>query len=445
MFAIPTNRLVLPAARSILMEMTSLKNRGIDPEELIIIDNGPSHVVAANKKDLEALQRTTSIRIIHHDIHDQLQWIHELAEQGQWDKAELYRLLYPYPEDGDYGKVFNMLYLAAARYGRKVIHRRDSDCYIPLGDETMYPVWGEMQFIGKKVSEVLPVADTCECLTDNGILAGEIWIAGSDYTGDWNVNLEQLQQHNTQTLDEFLSLLSIPKARIPAYIDAKYNDTDSNLRARPLLITCETLPDLPEIVPYYPECGNIAMMEIFKWIPNFIGSRCIGFDYHTYILGALLKVPAIYHTRRIIHAHDYSRKKKDSSLHYWRGIAKLADYNYFITEFRCRYLQRLVPPEGNGFQLLRETGPSTLVQLLTECLVNLDRRARLSLIHDLAHKILLPSGLEEYHTVAEELECNAARLIDELDDDYSRSIRLQSIWSELIHLSERMGSSPIGA
>lgn len=66
----------------------------------------------------------------------------------------------------------------------------------------------------------------------------------------------------------------------------------------------------------------------------------------------------------------------------------------------------------------------------------------MGLIHDLAHKILLPSGLEEYHTVAGELERNAARLIDELDDDYSRSIRLQSIWSELIHLSERMGSSP---
>ncbi len=76
MFAIPTNRLVLPAARSILMEMTSLKNRGIDPEELIIIDNGPSHVVATNKKDVEALQRTTSIPIIHHDIHDQLQCLH---------------------------------------------------------------------------------------------------------------------------------------------------------------------------------------------------------------------------------------------------------------------------------------------------------------------------------------------------------------------------------
>jgi hypothetical protein len=444
MFAIPTNRLVLPAAQSALTEMISLKNRGIDPEELVIVDNGPSHVVAANKKDLEALQKTTSIRIIHHDIHDQLQWIHELAAHGQWDKAELNRLLYPYPEEADYGKVFNMLYLAAARYGRKVIHRRDSDCFTPLGDEAMYPAWGEVQFIGKTVAEVLPMADTCESLTEDGILSGEIWIAGSDYTGDWNVNLELLQQHNTQTLNEFLRLLSIPEAWIPAYMNAKYSDSGSNLRARPLLITCENLPDIPEIVPYYPECGNIAMMEIFKWIPNFIGSRCIGFDYHTYILGSLLKVPAVYHTRRIIHAHEYSRKQKDSSLNYWRGIAKLADYNYFITEFRCRYLHRLVPPGGNGFQLLREKGPSELANLLSECHINLDRKTRLSLVDDLVNKILLPSGLPEYCTVAEEMERSTSRLIDELDDDYRRSIRLQMIWSELIRISERMGSSPVG-
>ncbi|WP_019912165.1 DUF6271 family protein [Paenibacillus sp. HW567] len=439
MFAIPTNRLVLPAVQSVPIEMTSMRKRGIDPEELIILDNGPSQVVERNKRDLEALQKTTPIRIIHHDLNDQFEWIRDLAEHGQWDVAELIRLLYPHPEEVDYGKVFNMLYLAAARYGRKVIHRRDSDCYTPLGDESLYPVWGENQFIGKKVSEVLHMADTCECLTDE-LLTEEIWIAGSDYTGDWNVNLELLQQHNSQTLNEFLTLLSIPPTRIPAYIDAKYRDNELNLRTRPLLITCGQLPDIPEIVPHYPECGNIAMMEIFKWIPNFIGSRCIGFDYHTYILGALLKVPAVYHTKRIIHAHDYSRKQKDATLNYFRGIAKLADYNLFITEFRNNYLHRLAPPGANGFHLLRDTGPSALVNLLSECFMSLDRTTRLGLVHDLAYKILLPSGLAEYRLVAEELERGASRLIDELDDDYRRSIKLQKIWRALILLSERMGN-----
>ncbi|OKP77920.1 hypothetical protein A3842_15415 [Paenibacillus sp. P3E] len=439
MFAIPTNRLVLPAVQSILIEMTSMQQRGIDPEELIILDNGPSHVVIKNKKDIMALQKTTSIPIIHHDLNDQLEWIRDLAEHGQWDLAELTRLLYPHPEEVDYGKVFNMLYLVAARYGRKVIHRRDSDCFTPLGDETLYPVSGEMQFIGKKVAEVLPMMDTCESLTDE-LLQEEIWIAGSDYIGDWNVTLELLQQHNTQTLNEFLTLLSIPEARIPAYIDAKYSDGELNFRTRPLLITCEQLPDIPEIVPNYPECGNIAMMEIFKWIPNFIGSHCIGFDYHTYILGSLLKVPAVYHTQRIIHAHEYTRKQQDGTLNYWKGIAKLADYNFFITEFRCNYLHRLALPEENGFHILRDTGPSTLVNLLSECQMNLDRKTRLGLVHDLAHRILLPSGLDEYRQVAEELERGASLLIDELDDDYTRSIKLQNIWRELIHLSEQIGS-----
>lgn len=442
MFAIPTNRLVLPAAQSILIEMTSLKNGGIDPEELIILDNSPPHLAERNKRDLAELQKKTAIPILHHDLADQLQWIQELAELGQWGMDELMGLLYPRPEEVDYGKVFNMLYLAAARYGRKVIHRRDSDCFTPLGDENRYPVWGEMAFIGKRVSEALHLADTCESLSGE-LLPEEIWIAGSDYTGNWNVNLEQLQQHNPQTLNEFLAALSIPEAWIPAYIEAKYSDADQNPRPRPLLITCERLPDIPEIVPYYPECGNIAMMEIFKWIPNFIGSRCIGFDYHTYILGSLLKVPAVYHTNRIIHAHDNSRKELDGTLNYWRGVAKLADYNYYITEFRCRCLHRLAPPGENGFRILRDNGPSGLVELLSECHVSLDRKTRLSFIQALAHKILLPAGLPEYRLIAEELLEGANRLIDELDEDYRRSIRLQSIWPELVRLSERIGSGRI--
>ncbi|OBZ09699.1 hypothetical protein A8L34_20705 [Bacillus sp. FJAT-27264] len=444
MFAIPTNRPVLAAAQSILREMTSMRKRGMDPEELIILDNGPSPVVEQNRRDIEELRKETSIPIIYHDLDDQMQWIRELAEQSGRHIAELTSLLYPFPGEGDYGKVFNMIYLAAARYGRKVVHRRDSDCFAPQGDEELYPVWGEIQFIGKRVAEIQHLTDTCEPFTA-AVQQEEIWIAGSDYTGNWNVNIESLQERNEQTLPELLRILSIPDARIPDYITAKYSDDHLSGRSRPLLITCQHAPDVPEIVPYYPECGNIAMKEIFEWIPNFIGSRCIGFDYHTYILGALLKVPAVYHTNRIIHAHDNSRKALDGTYSYWKGMAKLADYNLFITEFRIRYLDQIAPEGVNGFRDLKEQGSSTLVRLLSECHAGLDRSARLGLIHDLVHRLLLPSGLAEYLPVAEELERRAEELVDELDDDYRRSIALQAVWQELVEISRRVGSPYVQA
>lgn len=441
MFAIPTNRLVLPAAQSLLTEMNAMRKRGGEPEELLILDNGPQEVAARNKRDLAWLQQSTPYRIIHHDLGDMQQWIEELAVQGGWDLAELKRLLYPEPGECDYGKMFNMLYLAAARYGRKTIHRRDSDCFAPQGDESLYPVVGEMAFLGRMAGSVLPSVDTREAdairWSDE-----EIGIAGSDYTGNWNVNLELLQAGNAETLNRFLRILCIPESRIPAYIAAKYSENEDTLRTRPLLITCETVPDMPEIVPEYPECGNIAMKGIFEWIPNFIGSRCIGFDYHTFILGALLKMPAVYHTNRIVHRHDTSRKQ-DATFAYWKGIVKLADYNRFITDFRYRQLPRLAPPGVNGLKAIQQQGTGQLADLLFECHESMNKEARLGGIYQLIDEILLPSALSEYHAIAEQLASQAHALIDELDDDYRRSIRLQQIWRELITVSARLGTSHV--
>lgn len=444
MFAIPTNRLVLPAAKSILREMNWMRRQGHDPEELIILDNGPAHIMEQNRRDMEALSKETSIPIKYHDLDDQMLWITQWSVQSGYAADELASLLYPRPGEVDYGKVFNMIYLAAARYGRKVIHRRDSDCFAPLGDEALYPVSGELAFIGKRVADIASLTEPCEPLSGVS-LQEEIWIAGSDYTGNWNVNIDSLQERNEETLKDFLSILSIPDSRIPAYITAKYSDDSMSGRTAPLLITCEQAPDVPEIVPYYPECGNIAMQEIFRWIPNFIGARSLGFDYHTYILGALLKAPAVYHTNRIIHAHEDNRKSLDGSYSYWKGIAKLADYNWFITEFRRHYLERISPAGVSGVKRLMHEGPELLVSLLSECHAGLDRTARVELIHGLVHKLLLPSGLPEYVPVAEELLRRADELIDELDDDYRRSIKLQLIWTELMEVAERTGRSYVQA
>ncbi|MCZ8521937.1 MULTISPECIES: DUF6271 family protein [Paenibacillus] len=441
MFVIPTNRPVLQAARSAVQEMLVMQRAGRDPEELLVLDNAQPGVSRRNREDLQELQRTSPFPIHHVDLEEQRQWVRQLAVSSLRDTDLLMNLLYPYPEEGDYGKVFNMTALYAVKYGRYVIHRRDSDTTTAGLDESRYPVQGELMYLGRKVSEIDSGMNSVE-QPSGGLREQEILIAGSDYTGDWNVDLAGLQEKNSQALPSFLKALSIPEDSVPDYIRAKYplgQEDQDRPSSGVLLITCEGRPALPEITPFYPECGNMAMKDIFQWIPSFIGSRCIGFDYHTYILGAMLHAPCVYHPNKIVHAHSPGRRVLSEMLQYWKGIAKLADYNHLISVFGRDYLHLVRLPGRTGFFAHMEAGtPAQLAEVLSRCHRSRDRASRLQVLHELVSGVLQPSPLEEYRLIAKELIRSQDLLIEELDRDYRRSFLLQSMWRELVESARQL-------
>jgi hypothetical protein len=424
MFAIPTNRLVSHAARSILREMHLIQESGVDPEELVILDNSTEEIVWHNARELELLRRETRIPIHHVTPSGQLQWIDALARETGQERGVLRDLLYPEPNTGDYGKVFNLLYLLAAAHGRRVIHRRDSDCSTEGLAWEQYPVLGEARFLGKTLAQAQAGVDTVERLPAAS-LHKEILIAGSDYIGNWNLDLMDLEAYHPQAMSVLLKLLSVPPQQIPDYLHAKYRGRNEEYRPRPLLITCEGGAETPEITPYYPECGNLAMKDIFRRIPNFIGARCTGFDYHTYILGTMLGVPAVYHRNKAVHAHDEVRRQQRNLKAYWTGIIKLADYNHFITAF------------GQSEAFVRLTGPhlpegAAIARALSACQEARSWADRLELIGRIAEEVLRASGEPAYVEAAHWLQQRGESLLEEIDQDYHRSIVLQRDWAAYI-------------
>ncbi|WP_225411605.1 DUF6271 family protein [Stigmatella hybrida] len=435
MFAIPTNRLVDSAARSILREMHLMQASGVDPEELFILDNSTEEISRHNARDLARLRRETGLPIRHVTSGEQLQLIDALARVTGQERGVLRDLLYPEPNTGDYGKVFNLLYLLAAAHGRRVIHRRDSDCSTEGLSPELYPVLGELRFLGKTLEQAQAGTDTVERLPAAS-MRKEIQIAGSDYLGHWNLDLMDLEAHHAQALPALLKLLSVPPQQIPVYLHAKYRGRNEEYRPRPLLITCESGAETPEITPYYPECGNLAMKDLFRRIPNFIGARCIGFDYHTYILGTMLGVPAVYHCNKIVHAHDEVRRRQRDLKAYWTGIIKLADYNHFITavgqsEAFAR-LAAMSAPEG-----------AAIAGVLRDCQAERPWKDRLALIDRVAEEVLLPSGEPAYAETAHWLKARGESLLEELDQDYRRSIALQREWPAYIRGADALARAEV--
>ncbi|SET97478.1 DUF6271 family protein [Stigmatella erecta] len=435
MFAIPTNRLVSPAARSILREMHLMQEAGVDPEELVILDNSTGEIVRHNARDLALLRQETRIPIRHVTAGEQLQLIDALARVTGQERGVLRDLLYPEPNTGDYGKVFNLLYLLAAAHGRRVIHRRDSDCSTEGLEPALYPVHGELRFLGKTLAQAQAGTDTVERLPA-AAMGKEIQIAGSDYIGHWNLDLMDLEAQSPQAMPALLKLLSVPPQQIPVYLHAKYRGRNEDYRPRPLLITCETGAETPEITPYYPECGNLAMKDVFRRIPNFIGARCIGFDYHTYILGTMLGVPAVYHRNKIVHAHDAVRRRQRDLKAYWTGIIKLADYNHFITAVgQSEAFARLAAmnaPDG-----------AAIANVLSACQAERSGAERLSLIDRMAEEVLRASGVPAYEETARWLKSRGESLVEELDQDYRRSIALQREWPAYIRGADALARAEV--
>jgi hypothetical protein len=435
MFAIPTNRLVSPAARSILREMQLMQESGVDPEELFILDNSTEEISRHNARELALLRQETRIPIRHVTAGEQLQLIDALSRVTGQDRPVLRDLLYPEPNTGDYGKVFNLLYLLAAAHGRRVLHRRDSDCSAEGLDRGLYPVLGELRFLGKTLAQVQAGTDTVERLPATA-LHKEVQIAGSDYVGDWNLDLMDLEAHHPQALTALLKELSVPPQQIPVYLRAKYHGRNETYRPRPLLITCEAGAETPEITPYYPECGNLAMKDIFRRIPNFIGARCIGFDYHTYILGTMLGVPAVYHRNKIVHAHDAVRQKQRDLKAYWTGIIKLADYNHFITAVgQSKAFARLAA--------MNASDGAAIARVLSACQAERSRADRLALIDRIAEAVLRASGAAAYEATARWLTSRREALVEELDHDYRRSIALQREWSAYIRGADALARAEV--
>jgi hypothetical protein len=441
---IPTHRNTQEGIDSAVQEIyrASREQGSLESWTLLVVDNGPHEIAEVNRSYLEMIGKKTGIQVAHYNFQEQEQIARSVARHMGGDEAELLDLLLP--SGVDYGKIFNMIYLLVVMMGGSSFHRRDSDCFVDELIPSHYPIVGEMRYLGKTVKEVKGDFDTTRLSL--GSQNEEILITGSDYYGNWNLDMESLAQHDPGVIDSLLDIFGIPDSGRAAYIASKYPTSTEIQQRHPVLIKDETIPDYPDISPSYPECGNLSMQEVFRYIPNFVGRHAIGFDYHTYIVSSLLRIPVVYHTRRIVHRHDRTRKRPDQLMAYWRGIVKQADYNMLLSGFMEGPLEQFCRIGKTGKERLERLDWEAFADCLQACRLQMDRRERVRHAEQVIERVLRPSPLSEYQWIADQLQEQKEQLIDELDSDYDRSIRLQRLWPNIMRAARalHLGKQGVG-
>lgn len=403
---IPTHRLVERAIASAITEISHY------PQEfsIIVVDNSCKDIYNKNCKIINEFKKDTP-SIYHYGLSDQKDLIDLLSRKTGYSYNELMTLLYP--NNVDYGKIFNIIYLIICTHGGDRFHRRDSDCFVRDLQHETHPLFLEVRYLAKNTS-----------LFNNGLGSTdeEIFMVGSDYLGDWNIDVKELQEEDSRFLHKFYELSNLPKHEIDKYIHEKYFSEDYDVSKKPILDNGAN-----ELYNWL-EIGNMSMYELFKWIPNFFGVNAVGFDYHTYNVACIWNLPTVYHFNKILHTHDKLRKDFTAQKHYWKGILKMNDYNVFIHEF-AMVCKSQFPSGVEGLMCCVSNGE--LVKLMSQVVNKLNRKQRLERISAVV-SMLSSSKHRSYMDISEWLYMNKSSILSEVTNEYIMSIRLQEIWRSLI-------------
>lgn len=426
LFVIPTHRLCKKAVVSSLEEAVILKEQKKEVK-ILVLDNGKKEIFQENKKAIDNMQKY-GIDIYHFGMENIKKLINLIHKYCDISVDELMEMLYP--DKIDYGKIFNLLYLVSILVGAECIHRRDSDCFANELTEDKYPIQVEKQFLGKYVNEIknVEIQEKIEYDDDE-----KIYIVGGDYVGNWDLDTQVVNEANPDAMKYMMSICGISEETIEHQFSMKYEEQEKY----------NELPVLSNVfeVSQSPECGNISMCEIYKYIPNFVGENGMGFDNHTYFIGFQVKLPIIYHFNSISHIHDENRNNDIDIFRYWRGIAKMVDFDtYHLMFINLGYFD-LLCREGYGLSAIKKNYKELLPCLLERTLEQLDRETRIKRIEIVAEKILRPTQIELYQNIADYLQKEKNNIIDELDYEYKLSIKIQRKWEVLVNTVERISKN----
>ena len=412
-FVILTNRLVQKALESVLLELAIHKKKSY----IIVIDNTTDEIVL--KLNKACIATFNNKNILYIDLYQQKKLIDRISILSGYNKKFLMELLLA--KECDYGKIFNFSYLVATILSCDTIHRRDSDCFVQALSKNKYPILEEEKFLKRKIREV-----ENDIINETNIDGEErIYIAGSDYIGDWNFDVKLLQQEGGQVLHKLYQLSNFSEKDIPLVVQQKYEDIDQNRPPKAVLNSSSRYM-------FWAEGGNISMYKIFQWVPNFIGRHAVGFDYHTYNMTCIWNVPSIYHLNRIEHKHEMKRKQEGPSIEYWKGILKMNDYNLLLRE----YAEVVGSQIMNTKMLCKIIKSGELPKQLKMAHTKMNLEERLKNI-DMVVDILNSSNIEKFNCHAKTLSALSNDIIAEVDLDYAKSFELQEIWNKLIYICQK--------
>jgi len=433
LFIIPTHRECKRAVESIIKEMNYARKRNINVE-LVVLDNSREETYLKNDEFLKAVKKSYQDLKIHHiSLNDMDKIVHKLSKAMDLKYEELAEMLLP--NSIDYGKISNFIYIISILLGADRFHRRDSDCFIDELEEKDFPVVHELEFLGKDVNEISGVHRQEEL--DYGS-CDKICIVGGDYYGNWDLDMKQVNESNPKAMEHMMKICGIPEEDIQKQFDIKYNvaEEEEEKDKNPILSSVFE-------VSQSPECGNISMFDVYNYIPNFIGENGIGFDNHTYFMAFLVKTPIIYHFNRILHMHDTNRTTDINLFNYWKGIAKMVDFDCYHLNFIESGYGDVMCSDSLGIKAIINSCNELLPDLLVKALESIDYNTRVQRIETIANKILRPTNINIYNNIADYLYESRFNIIEKLDKEYELSIKLQRIWSKIVHTLKELDITDI--
>jgi len=191
----------------------------------------------------------------------------KVAKYLSKDAFQIFQKLYP-SNQVNYGNIFNRIFVFSVLLGVDVIHRRDSDVLISSEDPVLYPIFKEMEYIGKQ--------------TNNQT----IYICGGGYTGEYNLDIESFIENDDYTkIKQLFKCMSIPDEHHDDIIEIEMLQKRRIVNVEKILINAGD----------YPECGNVSVYKLHRYFPSPTQDLILGSDYFFIDMAIHGKLSLAYH------------------------------------------------------------------------------------------------------------------------------------------------------
>lgn len=411
-FFLPTNRLIEKCVKSYIQEVNYAKQKLQRNIPLVIVETNDEVFTEENKKIIMELQNQyKELELIHLSVDEQKKYFENLFKDMDPEIKAIFE-----ETETNYGTAMNKLALFTCSLGGDAFHRRDSDTRLCFGEfkeaKEKYPIEIEINFLGKKISELPPK------LTENKGKEGDIWVVGGNYFGEWNLDVKDFSREQIYKLYQLLGFDEDSIEEICA--DAFKEQPEFCQRDCLSLVTSVKGPN--------PDCGNVAVYRLFEELPNVPGKNSLAADYFMFDTATALGLPAIHHAIHEYHSDRFQSEKKKK---YWYGIAKFADYfNSYMNIYNSDEFYN--DNYGKSWDEIRANIMNLVQGFIEEDFIKREER-----IKNIAQDVLRNAD-EKYFPIADELQKNAGNYIAESNMDYERHILLLKNWKNIIKKAKKI-------
>lgn len=403
---IPTNREIENLLNSYLAEIEYVYQKYKMAIPVYILDSGNEYIEKLNREAVAKVSRKyPHLDFYYLDFNSQkyvMRYI--IAESKLSHQFERYFII----NSVNYGAVMNKIYLLASALNYDVIHRRDSDTYLQAN--APFPLEKEIMYIGKPFNNG---KEKYDC----------IYVVGSGYVGEWNIDLKQFLSADPELFRIFLSALDIPDERHDIYINSAKHDIEKYFIA-----DFDTIVYQDQNNKLHPVAGNFALYQLHKKFPNNPANFTLAADYFTFKMAVSLGYPMLVHERRVFHAYHKERREKDAVDRYLKSLFKFCDASPVYYDLNQEIKKAcLIRKECQVFETLE-----WISQILIKSSEgNLIRRKR-----NLRNFIELFVSVV-YPDIALDLKAKQENYMEECMNDYKHHADLMKNWIILVHAAEK--------